>query len=179
MKNNISFVIPAYNSEDYITETLQSIAAQTDKNYEIVVVDNGSQDHTNQCIQDFQNNHSDMKITLITLESNQGIAAARNRGLKHASGDYVHFFDSDDLLEENFVASLRQAIAQERSDVIVFGYHSFDKNGLLKSYLPCENLAWAKWGLCFVWSTAIRREFLIENQLFIRKAFIMKIESLL
>ena len=86
----VSIIIPSYNSAQYIVETLQSVFAQTYKNYEIIVVDDGSIDNTKEVLRPYMG-----KITYIYKE-NGGPASARNVGIKHAQGEYIAFLDSDD-----------------------------------------------------------------------------------
>ena len=87
----VSVIIPTYNHAMYIERTLESVFQQTYKNYEIIVIDDGSTDNTQEVIKSYEN-----KITYICKE-NEGTAKSRNLGLKIAKGKYVAFLDSDDL----------------------------------------------------------------------------------
>ena len=87
----VSVIIPTYNHAMYIERTLESVFQQTYKNYEIIVIDDGSTDNTQEVIKSYEN-----KITYICKE-NEGTAKSRNLGLKIAKGRYVAFLDSDDL----------------------------------------------------------------------------------
>lgn len=91
MEKLVSVVIPTYNTADYITQTLDSVLGQTFKNYEIIVVDDGSTDHTGEVLSSYMN-----RINYIHQE-NSGRSEARNTGIKAARGKYVAFLDSDDL----------------------------------------------------------------------------------
>lgn len=96
MKNPlISVIIPCYNSEEWIIDSLQSIYNQTYKNFEVIIVDDGSDDNTQQVVEQF-----DASI-IYKYQENKGPAAARNLGGKLANGEYIAFLDSDDLWEEN------------------------------------------------------------------------------
>jgi glycosyltransferase involved in cell wall biosynthesis len=86
----ISVVIPAYNAEKYLEETLASVRAQTFQDYEILVVDDGSTDRTVQIASDYDD-------VQLLLQQNRGSAAARNTGIRAASGAYVAFLDADDI----------------------------------------------------------------------------------
>jgi len=88
----ISVIIPTYNRADLIKDAISTVLAQTYQNFEIVVVDDGSQDNTAEIIRDF----GDERIKYIYQE-NSGVSSARNNGIKNASGEYVAFLDSDDL----------------------------------------------------------------------------------
>ena len=88
-----SVIIPAYNAARYIEQSLGCVLAQLGTNDEVVVIDDGSTDTTVEMVSKMQ----DQRITLVCQSSNQGTAAARNRGLEAVTGDYIHFLDHDDL----------------------------------------------------------------------------------
>ena len=103
MKNSIngeavffSVVIPAYNVEQHIIKTLDSVTSQTYSNYEIVITDDGSIDKTTTRIKNFFLRHRNIDWKVIT-QKNKGIGGARNTGIKNAKGDYVAFLDADDI----------------------------------------------------------------------------------
>ena len=89
----VSVVIPAYNAESYIGETISSVINQTYGDWELILVDDGSTDNTANIIQEFCNNHS--KIHYIH-QANAGVSAARNKGISMAKGEYISFLDADD-----------------------------------------------------------------------------------
>lgn len=93
----ISTIIPLYNAEKYIARCLDSILAQDMDagKLEIIVVDDGSTDGGAAIVDRYATKHSDIRLI---KQANGGVSSARNRGLKEASGDYVHFVDADDAL---------------------------------------------------------------------------------
>ena len=93
MRPLVSIVIPCYNSERYLEESLLSVIAQTYENIEIVVVDDGSTDTTPAII----SRHTGDARVCVVSQSNKGLAAARNAGLAASKGDYITFLDSDDI----------------------------------------------------------------------------------
>lgn len=90
----VSIVIPAYNAMSYLPETLENVLKQTFDDFEVIVINDGSSDETEQYV--FQ--IKDPRIKLIYQE-NQGLAGARNTGIAHAEGEYITFLDADDLWE--------------------------------------------------------------------------------
>lgn len=94
----VTFVVTSYNYEKYILRTLESIKAQTYKNFEIIVVDDCSTDNSTKIIEQFISDNQDFKITLIKQKTNNGQLSAMIRGLKEANGQFISFIDSDDIL---------------------------------------------------------------------------------
>lgn len=91
----VSVITPAYNCESTISETIESVLAQTWSNWEMLIVDDCSTDATNQMVKEYAN--VDERIKLIRLEKNSGSAVARNTAIRHAKGRYIALLDSDDL----------------------------------------------------------------------------------
>src|SRR5471030_2045816 len=89
----VSIVIPSYNAEKYLSETIQSALNQTWQHKEIIVVDDGSTDDSLQIAESFKS-----EIVKVFVQKNKGASAARNTGLREAKGDYIQFLDADDLL---------------------------------------------------------------------------------
>jgi glycosyltransferase involved in cell wall biosynthesis len=112
MKNLITVVIPAYNRARVIKNAINSVLSQTYQNFEIVVVDDGSTDQTEQIINNKKNR--DSRIRYIKHSINQGAQAARNTGIKNACGEWITFLDSDDCLIPNSLeVRLKKAIDQK------------------------------------------------------------------
>lgn len=98
----ISFIVTSYNYEKYILKTLESIKAQSYRNFEIIIVDDCSKDNSCKIIEDFISENQDLKITLIKQSSNQGQMASMIKGLESAQGQFVSFIDSDDILMPDY-----------------------------------------------------------------------------
>lgn len=91
----VSVITPAYNAEKFIHETIESVLAQTYTNWEMIIVDDRSQDRTVEIVESYI--QKDARITLIELQENSGSAVARNTAMDHAKGRFLAFLDSDDL----------------------------------------------------------------------------------
>lgn len=98
-KCTISVIIPLYNMQNYIEDTLLSLEKQTYKNFKIIIVDDGSTDKSSKIIQNYHDKNS-LNIEYIYQE-NQGVSTARNTGLDHCNTDYIYFCDADDMLPYN------------------------------------------------------------------------------
>ncbi|HCG5284341.1 glycosyltransferase [Vibrio parahaemolyticus] len=111
----ISVVIPVYNVENYIEQCLKSVLSQSLKEIEVIVVDDGSPDNSVDIIKYYQ--RFDPRIKLIQKE-NGGLSSARNRGFEAASGQYVHFLDSDDYICQGMYESLYQHALDNDLDIV-------------------------------------------------------------
>jgi len=130
-KPKVSICVPTYNRKNYLKETLDSILAQTYKEYEIVVVDDGSTDGTEDMIKQLG-----VPIAYHWQE-NGGDAAARNKLIELARGKYISFIDSDDLLFPDAIERLVQVVETEAEDVIAYGsYVRIDHDG--RVYGKCK-----------------------------------------
>jgi glycosyltransferase involved in cell wall biosynthesis len=110
MKTLVSILIPAYNAEEWIAETLQSAVSQTWENKEIIVVDDGSKDGTFEAACKFS-----PRGVRVVKQENRGAAAARNKALSLCQGSYIQWLDADDLLSADKI-SRQMAVAQDRQD---------------------------------------------------------------
>ena len=114
----ISVIIPVYNVEKFLPQCLNSIIHQTYKNLEIIIVDDGSTDHSCDIYEKFAKHDKRIKII---KQKNKGVSAARNNGLSHATGDYVHFMDSDDYIDLDYYEKMITANKNIAADIIASG----------------------------------------------------------
>ncbi len=129
----ISLVIPVYNVEKYLKKALESVQNQTFKNFEVIMVDDGSTDKSVDIIKEFCKNNEN--FVFITQE-NKGPAAARNTALKACRGDYIGFMDSDDYLEPEFLESLYNAATENNADIACCNFNLYYPEKDLKIYMP-------------------------------------------
>ncbi|MDO8664757.1 MAG: glycosyltransferase [Candidatus Liptonbacteria bacterium] len=121
----VSIVIPAYNSERYIKETIDSAIAQTYQHIEIIVVDNASKDRTKEILEPYV---AEGKVRYLYNETNRGAAGARNVGIHEAKGEYIALLDSDDIfLPEKVERQVAYLEAHPECDVCYCAlYHFYD-----------------------------------------------------
>ena len=122
----ISVVIPVYNSEKYLEKCLDSLLNQTLNDIEIVLVNDGSRDNSQQIIDRYREKYPDI-IKSYTQE-NSGQASARNRGLEYAGGEFISFIDSDDYMELDAYERAYTKAKETDSDIVCFGFYEI-KNG--------------------------------------------------
>lgn len=114
----ISIIIPVYNGEKYIEKCLDSIKNQTFKDYEVLIINDGSKDNTKNLIEKYLN---DKRFKLFN-RTNHGIGASRNFGLNESSGEYICFIDSDDYVDKEYLEKLYNKILKENLDIVVCNY---------------------------------------------------------
>ena len=115
----ISVIIPVYNTEERLKRCLDSVVAQTFKDFECIVVDDGSKDLSPQIIDEFA--AKDSRFTAIH-KPNGGVSSARNEGLKVAEGEWVVFLDSDDTIKPNHIEAMLSVVEDGIDIVFINGY---------------------------------------------------------
>jgi glycosyltransferase involved in cell wall biosynthesis len=121
---NVSVCIPTYNREHLLKETLDSVFAQTYRDFEVVIVDDGSTDDTKQMLEKYGFN------VRYYRQKNSGDAVARNKLIELAEGKYISFLDSDDLLFPDALEEMVRMMPKDAEDVIVYGHYvAIDENG--------------------------------------------------
>ena len=126
----VSIGIPIYNVEEYLRECLNSIMNQTFKDFEVIMVDDGSTDNSFNICQEFTVRDSRFKLI---HQANIGVAGARNTCLKHMKGEYISWVDSDDKVEPNYLERLLEVQAETQAD-LVDGYNYSFKDGMRYYY---------------------------------------------
>jgi len=128
----VSIVVPVYNCEDTIERCLLSLINQTYENKEIIVVDDGSTDKTPEILQRMSKEYG---IKVIRLPKNSGASAARNEGIRHASGDIIFFAEADAYYELNYIElCVRHLVENPRIGTVIGALHAWPENSL-----------WYKW----------------------------------
>jgi CDP-ribitol ribitolphosphotransferase len=121
----VSVIVPVYNVEDYLNETLTSIEEQTLKGVEIILVDDGSTDNSDKIIMSFLEKNADI---VYVKQRNKGPGQARNVGIELARGEFISFLDSDDLLPQNALETMYSTAAKEHADLVIGASLSFNSN---------------------------------------------------
>ncbi|PZT56957.1 glycosyltransferase family 2 protein [Paenibacillus silvae] len=122
----VSIIVPMFNTEEFIEESLESIIGQTYKNIEVILIDDCSFDRTYEIALQYSLTYRN--ILLIKQETNKGVSSARNAGLRAAKGDYVFFLDSDDTLPLEAIEKMCNAAVEHNADIVTGLYERFDKS---------------------------------------------------
>lgn len=186
----VSIVMPIYNAANFLDESISSILSQTEKNIELICVDDGSTDDSPTIIKKYAAN--DKRIKCIS-QKNAGGGAARNAGLKSACGDYLLFLDSDDVFEKTLVEETYDKAVLLNADVLVFGGDCFSYWNkslvkpapwlLVESELNKESITSGvvdesdkksclfKFTTTTVWNKLFKRSFIVENSIFFQEIY--------
>lgn len=133
----ISLVMPVYNVENFLNKALTSVENQTFKDFEMIIVDDGSSDKSYEIAEEFCSRNPNFKLI---KQKNSGPAAARNTGVTHCKGEYIAFMDSDDYLEKNFLEELYNLAKKTGADITCCNFNMYYPNKNLKIYMPFNSL---------------------------------------
>lgn len=122
----LSIIVPIFNSEETITDCLNSILAQTFRDFEIICVNDGSTDNTKQILAGLE--ATDKRIKVIN-QTNSGVASARNKGLQNSCGEFIGFVDSDDKISPTMFEKMIHAMESEDVDLVMCGSNLIDISG--------------------------------------------------
>lgn len=131
-KELISIIVPIYNADCYLRQCLDCIINQSYKNFEVLLINDGSVDDSAIICKEYV--ETDSRIHYFEKE-NGGVSSARNLGLKNVKGNYITFVDSDDWVEENYLEVLYNALKENEVDVAISSHNYFNMDDNLY-YLP-------------------------------------------
>lgn len=178
---NISIIMPVYNAEKYLGETLQSILKQTYKDFEILCINDASIDTSLEILKNFQ--CVDKRIRILENNEHSGAALSRNVGIREAKGKYITFLDGDDIFEEEMLELAYRAMERYDVDIVMYEYmhvsseHIYERRCIQRrerfvekycnspfSIRACEPIEFMNWkdGPC---NKLYKRSFIISNKL--------------
>ena len=136
----VSVVVPAYNAERYLEQTLYALVTQSYTNFEIIVVDDGSEDGTLQITKTMAQRYSQIRVI---HQPNRGVASARNRGIEEARGEFIAPIDADDIWFPDAVMKLANCLHNSDACIgVAYGWSlTLDEDGLLDGGLCCSQIA--------------------------------------
>lgn len=136
----ISIIIPVYNTENYLPECIESVRQQSYKNLELIFVNDGSTDCSSTLLA--KASETDPRIKIIEQE-NSGLSAARNRGIREASGDYIMFLDSDDWMDQETCESALKKMKEYDADVVFWSYiREYQEKSLKTPLFDDREIVW-------------------------------------
>lgn len=128
MKKKVSIIVPVYNAEEFLQETIETVLAQKETDWELLLVDDCSTDGSRAVIERCSN--QDARVRLVAQPENRGAAAARNRGVEEAEGRYIAFLDADDLWKEERLSKELEFMQKKSAGFVFSGYEFADEKGV-------------------------------------------------
>lgn len=122
-ERKVSIIMPAYNVENFLVETLDSVLVQEFDDFEVILVNDGSTDRTQEIIDEYREKYPN--IIRAFKHENRGQSATRNCALQYVKGEYIAFVDSDDILKPDYLKVLYNACVSEKADIAIGGYVKF------------------------------------------------------
>ena len=160
----ITVVIPTYNGEKWITRCLDSLRAQTFRDFCVLVIDDGSTDGTVRVIREYQKNVPDLPIEVV-LQSNSGVSRTRNRGISMTTTAYITFMDQDDCCGPDYLKAYAAAMRDENADIVCGGYERLNESGKCQRRVILGKDPWAKFVVVSPWAHLYRTAFLREHEI--------------
>lgn len=132
----VSIIMPVYNAERYLSETLDSVINQNITDFELIAINDGSLDGSLEILESYKSRIPNLKII---NQANSGVSSTRNRGIDLASGKYICFLDADDYLSRNYLSFLYEQAEKNQSDIICCSYFTFSRNKKIRCKIPCKS----------------------------------------
>ena len=141
-KVKISVIVPIYNVEKWLSKCINSILAQNFKDFELILINDGSTDNSEKICYKFLDHDNRVKYF---YKKNGGLSSARNLGIKKATGKYIVFIDSDDYVDKNYLQYLYESVSKNNSQVAICNFNLVDEKGnILDTVVNRVHCAWNK-----------------------------------
>ena len=161
-KPAISVIIPVYNAQDGIKRCVDSLLKQSFKNFEIILLNDGSKDNSLNILKEYELKYSFVRVI---DKQNEGVAVTRNKGLLLAEGDYTMFMDNDDFVDSDYIETFYQAIHEKNLDLVIGGYKRVNQDNQIIFSQDIQQSEWSKYIIMAPWAKIYRTEFLKTNNL--------------
>ena len=157
----ISVIIPVYNAEKFIEKGINSILNSTYKDFELILVNDGSKDKSLEILKKYEKKYP--KIIKVFTQNNQGVGAARNLGIKNVSGKYIFFLDSDDWIEPDYLFKLYRDIKE--NDIVISGFKSYNIDDSLLFTENAKDNPWTKFKYSAIGGKMFSSSLILENNI--------------
>ena len=161
-KPAISIIIPVYNAQDGIKRCVDSLLNQSFKNFEIILLNDGSKDNSLNILKEYELKYSFVRVI---DKQNEGVAVTRNKGILLAEGEYTMFMDNDDFVDSDYIETFYQAIHEKNLDLVIGGYKRVNQDNQIIFSQDIQQSEWSKYIIMAPWAKVYRTEFLKTNNL--------------
>lgn len=168
MTSNISVIVPIYNSKQYLNECIESILNQTYKDFELILVNDGSTDESKLICNEYLKKNNNIKVL---NQENRGVSSARNKGISIATGNFLCFVDSDDKIDKSYLENLIELQKKYNADIVEVATCYMQKNKLKRKSKYKEEVLTAIQMMSRLYSEEGINGVLITNKLFNKQLF--------
>ena len=161
-KPAISVIIPVYNAQDGIKRCVDSLLNQSFKDFEIILLNDGSKDNSLNILKEYELKYSFVRVI---DKQNEGVAVTRNKGILLAEGEYIMFMDNDDFVDSDYIETFYQAIHEKNLDLVIGGYKRVNQDNQIIFSQDIQQSEWSKYIIMAPWAKVYRTEFLKTNNL--------------
>ena len=168
---DLSIIVPVYNVEKYLRQCLDSLVNQDYQNFEIICINDGSNDNSEDILKEYSSKYSFLSYY---SKENGGLSSARNYGINYAKGKYIGFIDSDDYVEGSFISKMLKKAKENDSDIVVCDINSFYEDnskpshileGLNHKYPNLDSRKRLLVSSMFAWNKIYKREFFLRENI--------------
>ncbi len=174
----VSIIMPVYNSEKYLRETITSVLNQTYKNFELIAIDDCSRDKSLSILKEYSREYENIKV--LELDCNVGVSKARNIGIEMAKGNWIQFLDSDDVIKEDMLEKLYMESKSSDFDMIISRFtkeylNKKEVNYIKKQHIKTKddiidffsgmNLKEKAISMNYLWNRWIKKDIIIKNNI--------------
>ena len=156
MNPEVTVIVPVYNSEKYIAKCIESILNQTFRNFELLIINDGSKDNSQKIIEEYQK--KDPERIVIVNQENKGVSKTRNEAIKMANGKYLMFIDNDDYIDKDYIETFIKEIKENDLDVVLGGYRRPNEDGKIVKELRLKDEEWSKFMIFAPWAKIYKKE---------------------
>lgn len=159
----VSIIIPVYNAEKTIDKCLESILNQTYQHYEVILVNDGSNDNSLKVLRRYEQDYHQIRVV---SKDNTGASDSRNQGIRASCGTYLLFIDSDDYVDSDYLETFVSSIEGTDLEMVIGGIRQVDDQGKNLGEIALGTSEWAKYIITSPCTRIIRKSFLVEKDLF-------------
>lgn len=164
MNKEITIIIPVYNGEKFIERCLDSVLAQTLKNFIVVVIDDGSRDNSLDILRQYEENNPE--YIRVYSQENMGVAKTRNKGIELSETKYLMFIDQDDYIEYDFCEKHYTKAEEGGYDIVLSGFKRPDAGRrIINKYVPLREGPYARYVCTGLWAKLHKTEFVKKNNI--------------
>ena len=159
--NDLTVVVPVYNSEKYISKCIDSLLKSSYKKFDILLINDGSKDKSLEILRRYEKKYDNIKVI---NQENQGVSKTRNDAIKNVKTKYIMFIDNDDFVDEDYIETYYNNIINTDYVVVEGGYRRPNSKGKIVKELSINNkYEWSKFMITAPWAKIFDREFLVKN----------------